>query len=65
MKEKYKSRTFILTIWAIAIISIFGLLSLIFRFEANWITALFTTLGSAVAVYIGGEKLIDSKKHFE
>jgi len=58
---KYKSRTWLVTVWSLFIITVFGGASIILKFSPDWMPGLLATLGGTIIAYIGGEKYIDSK----
>jgi predicted membrane protein len=61
-ENKFKSRKFVITIWAAAMFSILGIGFLITNDNPDWSGACMPILLTIILAYIGGQSYIDSKK---
>ena len=62
MNEKYRSRTFIITLLMICIAAIVMICSFIFDKDYGFITPLVTTMGTVATAYVAGEKWMDHER---
>ncbi len=59
MNIKYKSRKFIAAVWAAILLSFLTIYSIITEHNPSWMSSLLPFLASIIAIWVGGEALID------